>query len=158
VANNEKHTGGFVAGALVHTKDGLKPIEQIKVGDWILSKPESCEGESCYKRVTRTFEYDDREVYLLMYSVLNEQNQIEREHVVAAGKHPIWVSQLESRDPDNPDVKDCSAWLSVSQINTLRSDEIANPIFELQDGRLARYQNSGPIVLTDIPELQRFLI
>ena len=33
--------GCFVAGTLVHTKDGLKPIEQIKIGDWVLSRPES---------------------------------------------------------------------------------------------------------------------
>lgn len=28
----------FVAGTLVHTKEGLKPIEQIQVGDWALWK------------------------------------------------------------------------------------------------------------------------
>lgn len=37
--------GCFIAGTLVHTKDGLKPIEQIKVGDWVLSRPENPEGE-----------------------------------------------------------------------------------------------------------------
>ncbi|MCL2076530.1 MAG: Hint domain-containing protein [Betaproteobacteria bacterium] len=36
-------TGCFIAGTLVHTREGLVPIEQIKVGDWVLSKPESGE-------------------------------------------------------------------------------------------------------------------
>ncbi|MBL8484885.1 MAG: hypothetical protein JNJ60_22000, partial [Rhodocyclaceae bacterium] len=32
--------GCFVAGTLVHTRDGLKRIEDIRVGDWVLSQPE----------------------------------------------------------------------------------------------------------------------
>ena len=44
----------FVAGTLVHTKEGLVPIEQIRVGDWVLSQPEQ-KGERAYKRVVKTF-------------------------------------------------------------------------------------------------------
>ncbi|MBL0231797.1 MAG: Hint domain-containing protein [Moraxellaceae bacterium] len=48
-------TSGFVAGTLVHTDKGLVPIEQLKVGDMVLSKHESGEGEQAYKRVVKTF-------------------------------------------------------------------------------------------------------
>jgi hypothetical protein len=41
--NNSKNNSGFVAGTLIHTQTGLKPIEQIQVGDFVLSKPESGE-------------------------------------------------------------------------------------------------------------------
>lgn len=44
----------FVAGTPIHTIKGLVPIEQIKVGDLVLSKPENG-GELAYKPVTRTF-------------------------------------------------------------------------------------------------------
>lgn len=60
--------GCFVAGTLVHTKEGLKPIEQIQVGDWVLSKPESGEGEQAYKRVARTFSFEDKAVVRIQYS------------------------------------------------------------------------------------------
>lgn len=60
--------GCFVAGTLVHTKHGLVPIEQIKVGDWVLSKPDSGEGEVTYKRVVDTFEFDDKEIWYVEYS------------------------------------------------------------------------------------------
>lgn len=48
---------GFVAGTLVHTERGLVPIQEIKVGDRVLSRPE-CGGKDVvteYKRVTRAF-------------------------------------------------------------------------------------------------------
>ena len=52
---------GFVAGTLVHTDKGLVPIEQLKVGDRVLSKPESGEGELAYKAITRTFKSQEKQ-------------------------------------------------------------------------------------------------
>ncbi len=51
---------GFVAGTLVHTDKGLVPIQDIKVGDLILSKSvlsklESSIGDIEYKPVISTF-------------------------------------------------------------------------------------------------------
>jgi hypothetical protein len=34
-------TSGFVAGTLVHTDKGLVPIEQLKIGDLVLSRPDN---------------------------------------------------------------------------------------------------------------------
>lgn len=59
----------FAAGTLVHTSNGLVPIEQIKVGDLVLSQPEDG-GELSYKPVTRTFEHDFKEVMLLDVGLL----------------------------------------------------------------------------------------
>ena len=46
--------GCFVAGTLVHTDKGLVPIQELKIGDKVLSKDESGEGELVYKPVIRT--------------------------------------------------------------------------------------------------------
>ncbi len=51
--------GCFIAGTLVHTKTGLVPIEEIKVGDWVLSPPEM-KGDLAYKRVANTFVFEDQ--------------------------------------------------------------------------------------------------
>ncbi|MGZ8219882.1 hypothetical protein [Methylomagnum sp.] len=53
---------GFVAGTLVHAKDGLIPIEKIQVGDWVLSKSETGKGEQSYQRVTRVFVHENQKV------------------------------------------------------------------------------------------------
>lgn len=44
----------FVAGTLIHTKDGLKKIEEIQVGDVVLSKSD-VSGEMSHRRVVNTF-------------------------------------------------------------------------------------------------------
>lgn len=53
--NPAQEPGCFVAGTLVHTQEGLRPIEQIKVGDLVLSKHNSGTGKRAYKRVLKTF-------------------------------------------------------------------------------------------------------
>lgn len=69
-ANQSQSPLGFAAGTLVHTQDGLKPIEQIKVGDWVLSKHENGGGEQAYKRVSRTIKSESMTPvnYLKYYS------------------------------------------------------------------------------------------
>ena len=61
--NNSKNNSGFVAGTLIHTQTGLKPIEQIQVGDFVLSKSENS-SEQAYKRVTQTFVCEAQELWL----------------------------------------------------------------------------------------------
>ena len=42
----------FIGGTLVYIREDLRPIEDIKVGDYVLSRPEDGSGETRYKRVT----------------------------------------------------------------------------------------------------------
>ena len=55
---------GFVAGTLVHTEKGLVPIQNIKIGDRVLSK---LDDKLVYKIVENLKESTDKkEIYLLM--------------------------------------------------------------------------------------------
>ena len=99
----------FIAGTLVHTKEGLKPIEQIKVGDWVLSKPESGQGEQAYKRVTKTFEHWSNDLYLLSANRPNGNDVTEntpeltrqldskygssQQWIVTTGEHPFYNNE-----------------------------------------------------------------
>lgn len=47
---------GFVSGTLIHTDKGLVPIQELKVGDMVLSRDEhNPDGALAYKRVLNTF-------------------------------------------------------------------------------------------------------
>jgi hypothetical protein len=78
--------GGLVEGTLVHTKDGLKPIESIRIGDLVLSQPKMT-GEQNYRRVIDTFRYEDKIVYEVEYFTPWGQEEC---HYVTA-EHPFWV-------------------------------------------------------------------
>jgi hypothetical protein len=102
----------FAAGTLVHTKEGLKPIEEIRVGDWVLSYPDNQktperlrqEHEYTYRRVTQTFVTEDRPLSKLIVLNLVTGN---KETFLVTANHPIfcedrggWVplSEIEAGD------------------------------------------------------------
>lgn len=97
--NDEKsQAGSFVAGTLVHTKEGLRPIEDIKVGDYVLSKPESGEGELAYKRVSRTYEFDDKEIWYISFHVIENRRRGVPDldgDLFVTGDHPFWVAAFD---------------------------------------------------------------
>lgn len=87
--------GGFAKGTLVHTKEGLKPIEQIQVGDWVLSKPENG-GEQAYKRVLKTFAHEPQRIVEVRYTVPSKDLSREARTgfpVMSTLNHPFWTKE-----------------------------------------------------------------
>ena len=94
---------GFVAGTLVHTKNGLVPIEKIRIGDWVLSQPEM-KGGQAYKRVANTFVFEYKEVLFIEFlpeteyersratHTSNREDAIQR--LVVTGNHPFWLENV----------------------------------------------------------------
>jgi RHS repeat-associated protein len=76
----------FAAGTPVATKEGDKPIEQVKTGDKVLSKNEQT-GEQSYHRVLQTFATPDDEIYSLQLKTSDGQ----QETLFVTGNHPFWL-------------------------------------------------------------------
>ncbi|WP_235595688.1 TIGR04388 family protein [Leptospira weilii] len=72
----------FTAGTLVHTKTGVKKIEEIQVGDEVLSWDEES-GEQEYHRVVKTFQRQANVVYTIVYS---NGTQVE-----TTDEHPFYI-------------------------------------------------------------------
>ena len=138
---------GFPAGTRVHTDKGLVPIQEIKVGDMVRSKPESADGELCYKPVVRTVSYENKEIWDLWYFEINANTDISKLHkgkllqlsrkgklsgIIATPNHPFWVKglgwtrldQLEQGqiiETDNPETV-----ALVLMVNPLRKTTLPN--------------------------------
>lgn len=67
--------GCFMKGTLVETEEGWTPIDELKVGDLVMSRPENGIGEAVPKRVVNTFRYEDKKVVMLRFSQFPERNR-----------------------------------------------------------------------------------
>lgn len=92
-------TSGFVAGTLVHTDKGLVPIEQLKVGDMVLSKHESGQGEQAYKRVVSTFKSAEKKriTYVKFFIVENGAATGDR-YLFCTEDHPFWTMAYDDKE------------------------------------------------------------
>ena len=81
---SEKISYCFVAGTLVTTEDGQKPIEEIQVGDRVLSEDETT-GEVAVKTVTETYVNETDELVHI---------GVNGETISATPNHPFYVDKL----------------------------------------------------------------
>lgn len=91
------HITGFPAGTMIHTDQGLMPIQEIKVGDMVLSRPKQG-GENApteYKRVVRAFCAGEAEVVRLICQRQSEYAEFETPRYVQflASNHPVWIGK-----------------------------------------------------------------
>lgn len=122
----------FAAGTLVHTKEGLVPIENIKEGDWVLSKPENG-GEQAYKRVLKTFAHAPTRVMRVRYFLGDDWNHCYP--ITTTLNHPFWVVD--------------QGWMAAKDLG----DEIGSggKKLELSDGSQVTIQGTGNIYVSEQP-------
>ena len=78
--------GCFVAGTLVQTPDGAKPIESIQVGDLIAARDETT-GETTFKPVLRLIHHENQDIV----DVTLADGQGQQETIQATPDHPFHV-------------------------------------------------------------------
>jgi hypothetical protein len=82
---NPPKTECFVAGTEIQTLDGTKNIEDIHVGDWVLSDDPNTVGEIEYKQVLQTFVKDTTNLVDIY---------IDGEKITTTEEHPFWVPDV----------------------------------------------------------------
>ena len=83
--------GCFIAGTLVTTRSGLKHIEEIQIGDYVLSRNEEI-GEDSYKKVTDTLVRSTQEICTIELENGNIKSTTEHLFMV---KDKWWKSAVE---------------------------------------------------------------
>ncbi|PJZ82986.1 hypothetical protein CH364_18565, partial [Leptospira harrisiae] len=100
----------FVAGTKVHTKDGLKNIEDIKAGD-VVASANQYTGKVSYKKVKQTFVKQTPRIYTLTY---NNGTTVE-----TTGDHPFYIQG--------------KGWTSAAELATGDVSLILNGLRESKD-------------------------
>lgn len=150
--------GCFIAGTLVHTKDGLKPIEEIKVGDWVLSRPENPEDgtATAYKRVANTFRFENKPVVSLSWFQRPADDPTGEKYgglksifdwVFATPNHPVWVEG--------------HGWMAVERLHapgkrrfgSLSLQEWERPLLRLANGNACHISDVNDCFRTDKPNV-----
>ena len=106
------------ATEITNAREGLKPIEQIAVGDWVLSQPEA-KGAQAYRPVVRAVDFADKSVLTLTIRTSAGKH----EAIQCTGNHPFWI-----KDSD---------WLSAEQLRP-------GDVLELADGNDATLIETAP--------------
>ena len=162
--------GFFIRSTLVHTNCtenyGLKPIEELQVGDRVLCKPELGGGDATYKRVTKTFKFEQKEIWYVSSKPLCHwiEHEDGRTEIVRAKRkgsalnlgvtanHPFWLVGQTSWHGSIEDYVPFSQprWVRVDQIppfgvvtdhnGNLHVVNIARPFYKMEDSSLAWLQ------------------
>lgn len=103
---NASTFSGFVAGTLVHTDQGLKPIEQLQAGNMVLTRLKSGEKDVYFKPILNTFVHKNKELWFLsltpyrffdtngndiplsLYRALARGGD---KHILVTANHLLWV-------------------------------------------------------------------
>lgn len=92
----DKPCGCFPAGTVVWTKDGLKPIESVEVGDLLLAKSDVTHDID-WKAVEKIYRYDQRR----LYEITTQDHDGTLRHLVVTDDHPFFIDGrgwVETRD------------------------------------------------------------
>jgi Pretoxin HINT domain len=111
----------FVEGTPVQTKEGTKPIEQVKPEDSVLARNEKT-GEQSYHKVSQTFATPHDEIYDLELTGQDGKSDV----LGVTGNHPFWLKGKGWTESDllkagNLVAGKGGTWLKVSKL-TLRGD------------------------------------
>jgi hypothetical protein len=134
---------GFIAGTLVNTRDGLKPIERIKAGDWVLSRPEDpAQGtETGYKRVTKTFRFENKAVVALWWTRSDDAETAKPDIAYVTPNHPTWLNAH-------------GAWEPIGGLRwSTGAEEWLDRELVLADGTYGAYGEVTDLYRTDKPEV-----
>jgi hypothetical protein len=113
----EEKQSGFVAGTLVHTDKGLVPIQNVKVGDLILSSPERGNGTVReYKRIANTFKTESEDIWqlgLLCYKKIDNSDDLLmiKEFVYLTKRHPVYLVDSDEFRPN-----ESNKWMVASDL------------------------------------------
>jgi hypothetical protein len=142
LTNNNDGGCGFVAGTLLHTKGGVQPIEDVKVGELVLSHP-IVGGNQEYKRVVSIGQREQKAVSRLR-CFMEQSDGGKEERLIVTSQHTFFVSGHNTEDVGGTfeqDLKKRTGWREVWALEY-------GALLKLASGKLIRVGSIDPIWIT----------
>jgi hypothetical protein len=131
-------TGCFLAGTKITTKEGMKSIEQIEVGDKVTSF-DAISGKLKYAQVLKTFVHDSDN-----YLIINGKLKVTPNHPIYSGGK--WISAGELRGGD------VLVTLEGDEtVNSVKTVEEKNKVYNLEVDGTHNYFAEGVLVHNKLP-------
>ncbi len=121
----------FAAGTLVETGDGLRPIEEVEVGDLVWARDDET-GEEGWKPITEVFITPDRELLELTFEAAGGTTQVLRvtpEHLLWSLDDGEWDESGHLNLGEQVDALHGPMWL-VAAVASLTTE----PVYNLEVG------------------------
>jgi hypothetical protein len=148
----------FAAGTAILTPDGYTMIEKIKIGDFVLSQPET-QGERAYKRVVNTFVREEKMLRCIKFIEYREGDQPPSD-IFVTEEHPFWAvgegwtAAAFLSAGDELELEDSSKAMVVSNLpvyRTSKPDVGWTPNFDDDEGRHGGGEGSTKNFTTGMP-------
>ena len=121
---------GFPAGTRVVTKHGLVPIQNIKIGDLLLSQSDSGQGEPYHQPVDQIVYTEHKGIWKLHYFEIKAGTDL-------AKLHKGMLLQLSHKGKLNGISASASALFLVKDLGWTRLDELKNgQIIQIKDPKI----------------------
>ncbi|MFW1745230.1 Hint domain-containing protein [Acinetobacter guillouiae] len=157
VGDNKMSHTCFAAGTLVHTEQGLIAIEQLKIGDKVLSKAADGSGELVYKRIRKTMTTDNVPIFLMEFEPyvnptlpMSDRINLRRALKKQMKPEPLFVTA------NHPFCTTNHGWLKAEQLTTqdpMMTREGQKFVSRRGGGFDAKYKGIVPILKTDREKL-----
>ncbi|MES2898544.1 MAG: hypothetical protein V4723_02395 [Pseudomonadota bacterium] len=131
-------SAGFAAGTLVHTRNGLQPIESIGVGDWVLTQAGATDVPD-YRQVLRTSRYQEQPVFVI--SVASAEGGRSSSILLVTGNQRVYVTGYDWGDMSEEyrsDEPDFVGWGRADELPT-------NMLLQVKDGSIGRVESADQI-------------
>ena len=111
----------FVAGTLIHARDGLKPIEQVSAGDWVAARHQlNADGTVGWRKVLETYQHGLKTVLDLVV------------------QHPTGEQETFATTPNHRFFVKGQEWRAASELQ-------AGDRFSLRDGGASRFVGTSRV-------------
>jgi hypothetical protein len=124
---------GFFASTLVHTDRGLRRIDDLRIGDLVVSQSTSTD-ENILRPVSSIAKIEETPIILVRFS-FRTGNDWQSESIVVAGLPYFFVSGIEPDCPEylQDELKPLLGWQEIRKVDSLlRVRSLADPIASMK--------------------------